>query len=254
MYERLLDHLVCPACDSRFELEAEAAESSDGDREIRDGLLRCGGGDHQYPIVRGIPRLLPDAFEIFAREVQQFALDGASPETREISRSAVAEGGSSRAYDRRTGESFINELKHHEVGDRTWGIDLDERVDTYFAQGVGIPREGLDGKLMVDAGWGNGSQSVAYTAFGLEVIAIDLSSGLEHGHDLRHHYPGARPDRVHFVQADLQQAPLAAGSVDLIHSAGVLQLRSVMTRSAKARGSVLWNSPGLRTCHEHPGC
>lgn len=222
MYERLLDHLVCPACGSRFELEAEAAESSDGDREIRDGLLRCGGGDHRYPIVRGIPRLLPDAFEIFAREVQQFALDGASPETREISRSAVAEGGSSLAYDRRTGESFSNEWKHHELGDRTWGIDLDERVDTYFAQGVGIPREGLDGKLMVDAGCGNGSQSVAYTAFGLEVIAIDLSSGLEHGHDFRHHYPGARPDRVHFVQADLQQPPLAAGSVDLIHSAGVL--------------------------------
>ena len=29
---------------------------------------------------------------------------------------------------------------------------------------------------MLDAGCGNGSQSVAYTALGLEVIAVDLSS------------------------------------------------------------------------------
>ena len=191
MYERLLQYLVCPSCAASLQLEASDEDSAGG--EVVEGLLRCDGGGHTYPIVRGIPRLLPDS-----------------------------DGGDAQSYDRRTGDSFSNEWEHHEVGDRTWGIDLDVRVDTFFVQSIGIPKEELAGKVMVDAGCGNGSQSVAYTAFGIEVIAIDLSSGLEHGYAFRHRYPGARPELVHFVQADLQHPPVRPGSVDLVHSAGVL--------------------------------
>jgi len=101
-------------------------------------------------------------------------------------------------------------------------MELDQRVRGFFLNPIRIPAEELDGMVMLDAGCGNGSQSVAYTEFGLEVIAIDLSSGLDRGHAFRHRRPGARPDRVHFVQADLQSPPLGPDSVDLIHSAGVL--------------------------------
>jgi SAM-dependent methyltransferase len=54
------------------------------------------------------------------------------------------------------------------------------------------------------------------------VIAVDLSAGVEKGEAFRHMHPGARPEHVHFVQADLQSPPLALSSVDIIHSAGVL--------------------------------
>lgn len=215
MYERLLKYLVCPSCGSELQLTA-VGEAGPDEGEISSGLLRCDSGEHTYPVVGGIPRLLPDALETFAEDVAQLtAVAG------------VAAGGADRptagkGYDRRTSETFSHEWEHHELGDRTWGWDLDERVDTYFLQGTGIPKDELDGMLMVDAGCGNGSQSVAYTALGLEVIAIDLSRGLEHGQAFRHQYPGAKPDRVHFVQADLQQPPLPPASVDLIHSAGVL--------------------------------
>ena len=110
----------------------------------------------------------------------------------------------------------------HGLDDRTWGIDLDERVETYFLSSIDNPHEELDGKLMLGAGCGNGSQSMAYTRFALEVIAIGISSGLDHGHAFRHRHLGARPDRVHFVQADLQTPVLAPGSVDIVNSAGVL--------------------------------
>jgi SAM-dependent methyltransferase len=99
---------------------------------------------------------------------------------------------------------------------------LEDRVRWFFLEPLGIPREELAGKVMLDAGCGNGSQSVAYTQFGLEVLALDLSSGLECGYRYRTEHPGARPEAVHFVQADLQRPPLAPECVDIIHSAGVL--------------------------------
>lgn len=221
MYERLLNYLVCPACGSALALTA-VGEEGPGDGEIDSGLLRCDSGEHTYPVVGGIPRLLPDAMQTFAGDVARLSAARAVPATALTGAGGGDRRTAGRDYDRRTSESFSHEWEHHELGDRTWGWELDERVDTYFLQGTGIPKDELDGMLMLDAGCGNGSQSVAYTAFGLEVIAIDLSRGLEHGQAFRHLYPGAQPDRVHFVQADLQHPPLPPASVDIIHSAGVL--------------------------------
>ena len=101
-------------------------------------------------------------------------------------------------------------------------MELEFRVKTFFVEALRVPAESLRGKVLLDAGCGNGSQSVAYTRLGLEAIAVDLSSGLEHGYAFRRMYAGGDPSRVHFVQGDLQRPPLAPESVDLIHSAGVL--------------------------------
>lgn len=127
------------------------------------------------------------------------------------------------SFDWRTRESFSLEWAHYAPGDRTWGMNLDDRVRWFFVEPLRIPLEDLPGKVVLDAGCGNGSQSVAYTELGLEVIAVDLSSGLEHGQVFRNDRPRAVPENVHFVQADLQSPPLAPSAFDIIHSAGVLQ-------------------------------
>ncbi|MBA2334806.1 MAG: class I SAM-dependent methyltransferase [Blastocatellia bacterium] len=101
-------------------------------------------------------------------------------------------------------------------------MELSNRIEGFFLGPIRIPRDELPGKVMLDAGCGNGSQSVAYTEFGLEVVALDLSTGLEKGYAFRDVYSKAKPEMVHFVQADLQNPPLAANSFDIIHSAGVL--------------------------------
>ena len=126
------------------------------------------------------------------------------------------------SYDQQTRENFSYEWNNHELGGTTWGMQLSDRVRWFFLEPLRIPAAELRGKVMLDAGCGNGSQSVAYTALGLEVIAVDLSSGLEHGHAYRRLHLGAVPERVHFVQADLQRPPLGPASMDIIHSAGVL--------------------------------
>ena len=125
-------------------------------------------------------------------------------------------------HDGRTRKSFSKEWNYFDLNGRTWSMDLEDRVKWFFLDPVRISRQDLAGKLMLDAGCGNGTQSVAYTKLGLEVLALDLSSGLEHGHAFRSMYKGADPTKVHFIQADLQNPPLAPASLDLIHSAGVL--------------------------------
>lgn len=55
-----------------------------------------------------------------------------------------------------------------------------------------------------------------------QVIAVDLSTGLEKGYAYRKIHKGAKPEMVHFVNADLQNPPFAENIVDIIHSAGVL--------------------------------
>ncbi len=182
--------------------------------EVLEGFLNCSRG-HWFPVVRGIPRLLPDSLNEHWADLEPHIPAG----------SPLRDGPGSlvdASYDRRTRQNFSHEWDHFELGDRTWGMDLDYRVKTYFIEPLRIPEEDLQGKVLLDAGCGNGSQSVAYTELGLEVIALDISSGVERGQQFRDRRTTARPDRVHFVQADLCSPPIAFGSVDIIHSAGVL--------------------------------
>ena len=215
MRERLLDFLVCPDC--RIELELLKFES-EGD-EIVSGTLHCGNG-HFFPIAGGIPRMLPSSF----RE-HWAAIESKAPRPLPERLALFVQGNGTaaiRQYDTRTKANFSNEWDNHDIGGKTWSMDLDHRVRAFFLEPIRIAEEDLNGKVMIDAGCGNGSQSVAYTEFGLEVIALDLSTGLEKGYAFRDIHSGAVPEKVHFVQADLQRPPVASNSVDIIHSAGVL--------------------------------
>lgn len=217
MYERLLAFLRCPECRSELEMEPHEWQGTGAALEVSEGLLRCGAG-HAYPVVRGIPRMLRGALEEHRERLPEEVGAALGP----ASGGHGSPGRTDPGYDLRTRQNFSLEWEHHELGDRTWGMGVDERVKGFFLDPIGIPVEDMDGMVLLDAGCGNGTQSVAYTEYGLEVLALDLSEGLENGQDFRHVRSGARPDRVHFVQADLRFPPLGPASVDIVHSAGVL--------------------------------
>ncbi len=223
MYERLLRWLVCPECGGALEAEPLVVHHDDGvGAEVHIGLLRC-PEDHWFPVVKGIPRLLPSSLDEHWHDLAEHVHRTGSPAAKALYGRRRRNNLPAGTHDRRTQANFSLEWQYFELGDKTWGIDLDDRVRDFFLDAVRIPVEELDGKVVLDAGCGNGSQSVAYSEFGPDVIAVDISSGLEHGQTYRHMHKGARPERVHFVQADLQSPPLAPASVDIIHSTGVLQ-------------------------------
>lgn len=237
MYLRLLDFLRCPSCQSSLSCVALEYETVEKGSEITSGLLHCASCDEWFPVVRGIPRMLPDALRERWSTIQAYIPQPAPESLRPLIESVNSFRPVS--YDRQTRENFSHEWDNHELGGTTWGMQLSDRVRWFFLEPLRIPTAELRGKVMLDAGCGNGSQSVAYTALGLEVIAVDLSSGLEHGHAYRRLHPGAVPERVHFVQADLQRPPLAPSSVDIIHSAGVLHHTPDTLQTFRALGPLL---------------
>ena len=65
MKERLVPYLACPDCGGDFTLGRTQRQGA----EILDGDLTCGGCRRVYPILRGVPRLLPTGLEHIATEV-----------------------------------------------------------------------------------------------------------------------------------------------------------------------------------------
>lgn len=220
MYLKLLDFLRCPSCQARLKSVALEFEPSSHGDEITSGLLHCLRCEQWFPIARGIPRMLPDSLQEHWATLEPRISGSVPPSLRPLIESAKSVQRAS--YDQRTRKNFSHEWENHELGGKTWGMQLSDRVQWFLLETLRIPVGELRGKVMLDAGCGNGSQSVAYTELGLEVIAMDLSSGLEYGYAYRHLHRGANPALVHFVQGDLQRPPLSPASMDIIHSAGVL--------------------------------
>ena len=206
---RLLEYLRCPDCGKAFSLSPPPREQ--GAHDVGAGLLSCPDG-HVFPIVRGIPRIYPGAWN------EHGGMVGMARPPRRDGRDNAPEP----VQTKRVRMSFSREWANHKLGDRTWYKDLRTRVQRSFLDPIRIPPEELAESVVLDAGCGNGSLSVAMTSYAAEVIAIDLSSGVELGEAFRERWPGSRPQRVHFVQGDLQRPPLEPGSVDIIHSQGVL--------------------------------
>src|SRR5688572_1951154 len=216
MRNRLLQILRCPDCSGV--LNVTPFETS-GD-EIVTGILSC-PEQHYFPISKGVPRMLPNSLADYWPEIEFVVPTPPPPVLEDLIRKEGFKV-SGESFDKRTKANFSNEWDHHDIGGRTWTMELSDRIRWFFLDPIRIPKEDLKGKLLLDAGCGNGSQSVAYTEFGLEVVALDLSTGLEKGQAFRDIYKKAVRENVHFVQADLQKPPLAPGSFDIIHSGGVL--------------------------------
>ena len=69
MKNKLLDYLICPFCHSDFKLNVSMAEED----EIIEGNLVCLGCSADYPILRGIPRILcKDRDKILKRTAKNF--------------------------------------------------------------------------------------------------------------------------------------------------------------------------------------
>jgi SAM-dependent methyltransferase len=160
--QALLADLRCPLCRSAF--------------SKFDGTLVC-ARDHAFPVVRGIPRLVPEA-----------SLD---PERR---RTAAAFGYSWTHYPKQN--------PYTEEQWRDWVYPLS-------------PADFV-GKVVLDAGCGLGGFAEYARAWGAaRVVGIDFSAAIDAARD-------RLGDTVELVYGDLYALPLAASSIDLAYSIGVL--------------------------------
>jgi SAM-dependent methyltransferase len=144
---RALEYLACPACSGAF------TSSAVGQDEIETGELVCDGCKRTYPILRGVPRLLPGTIEV------------------DKLRTADAFGWEWQEFTRLHGS---DEVYHEQFLD--W---IDPIQPDFFRN-----------KVVLDGGCGMGRFSAASAAFGArDVLAIDLSDAVEAAYENTKHLP-----------------------------------------------------------------
>jgi len=179
MHIRLLDLLVCPEC--RQSLTLDAAAVRDGDA-VSAGVLSCPKG-HRFPIVSGIPRFV------------QHDLDADQARSRDS-----------------FGYEWTKLYPEHGHGTAEWQAER----DIFLEYTRTVPSD-FRGKLVLDAGCGNGRYAKLVNDWGGRVVAVDISSAVE----IAQRNVGGRAD-VDVVQADLFRLPFRPDSFDVVYSVGVL--------------------------------
>lgn len=217
MRERLQDLLVCPACGSALEQHVIAH----GDHgEIQQALLLC-SAQHVYPVVRGIPRMLPgtlaSARAAFGPAIRALP---AAVQVRFEAASAERDPRFERDFAH-TLKSFSSEWDGIREAERAWGLDVAARRDM-FLRAFDLRPDELAGQVILDAGCGHGEVEMALLGTGAEVFAMDLSSSVDAVAARLQRIDPEAAARVHLVQGNVHFPPFREGAFDLVHSAGVL--------------------------------
>ena len=210
----LLEHLVCPGCKgalqwSEFERESE---------HLMEGALQCPGCSSWYPVTGGIPRLVAPALRNeltlafrnrFGARLRFGRIEADSPSLP----AADALSGVKAHTQQNFGFEWTAYARHG-WDDPQYNIASEEQVFRY--KSLLDPSE-LVGKLVLDAGCGNGRYTYWASRYGGRVIGVDLTQAVEAA------FQNTRTiEAVGIVQGDLFQLPFRTEVFDLAFSIGVL--------------------------------
>jgi SAM-dependent methyltransferase len=178
MHTWLLDLVVCPECGGSLRLDA-AEQRGD---VVSAGTLACSAG-HAFPIVSGVPRFV------------QHELNADQARTRDS-----------------FGYEWTRLYPEHGHLSAEWQAER----DIFLEYTRTVPSD-YRGKLVLDAGCGNGRYAKLANDWGARVVAVDISSAV----DIAQKNVGDRAD-VDVVQADLFKLPFRPATFDVAYSIGVL--------------------------------
>jgi len=200
MKHRLLEWLQCPWCGGAFTVESFVSTES-GD--IDEGVLRCGCA-RVFPIVRGIPRILADAFvlhpDFAARYRSRLPATLPQHEPAEPHAEAIRSTRESFGYQWTVFSEMV--------------VDFRENFLQYISP---VDERFFPGKLGLDLGCGFGRHIYNAAKFGAEMVGVDISEAIE---STRANVEGL--PNVHLVQADVYHLPFRPGVFDFAYSIGVL--------------------------------
>ncbi len=223
-----LDLLCCPSCRQELELTVFAENGKMGNHsavqdcedETFEGLLKCKCGN-TYPVIDGVPRFLENGLGNFPEFVERYeAQIKTKAALKELPRPLPKENKTDDYdYIRR---SFSKEWKVFDYSnDKTWGWSLEERKKV-FLQDVALTESQLRGRVLLDAGCGNGTLTAALSTFGMRVVGMDLHDGLGLANRNRARSAGEYWRNVHFAQGNLFTPCLKRDSFDVVYSSGVI--------------------------------
>lgn len=201
MMKGLMEYLICPVCGGELFLTELEYNGS----VIEEGILHCGSCKIEYPIIKGIPRLLPtellpklvSGYEAFLKKHNLARLD-------EIQFTAYD-------TDERIAKGFEFEWKKHSK------ILSEHEEEFLHVLGDVIAPASLKGKVVLDAGCGQGRFTYFSHKYGAHtIIAFDL------GEQVLLASRNLRPyENIHVVQASIYKPPFRS-VFDQIFSIGVI--------------------------------
>jgi 2-polyprenyl-3-methyl-5-hydroxy-6-metoxy-1,4-benzoquinol methylase len=218
MHEKLLNLLRCPVSRSPLTLEIIKKTTKTfrtGEEEIISEGILFAREDWFYPVIGGIPRLGVESFidqaGFLSRHLPDYAQRRARLETRHAGLLRYI-----LEKNRKTKESFSYEWSlYNYTEDRTWEAG-GEALLMRFLEETAETGESIKGKLIFDAGCGNGHLNQFIAAAGATVIGLDFSNSIERA------FQENKQREAIFIQGDVQFPPLAYSRFDIVHSSGVL--------------------------------
>jgi SAM-dependent methyltransferase/uncharacterized protein YbaR (Trm112 family) len=235
---RLLDFIVCPSCRSRLSLAIIDQQRDTGfisnqdklythfetqcsdkdawvkkyDTTINTGFLHCQCGT-SFPVIHGVPRLILNAKKQFSRFYQEYK-DTLNLNTLETQEQVIT-------YHSNSKKSFEFQWSKYKYKDRTWGKTLAVRL-AEFQDNFQITTDDLKGKLIYDAGCGNGRLVAGLAPYGCETVALDYTESVVSAEKNKAQFSKEYSPFVHYVQGDLSSPPIKKNRFDFIHSSGVI--------------------------------
>ena len=174
MKKRLLEFIVCPGCGGPLELRTDKTEGE----EIIEGALACGGCRKSFPVMRGVPRLQPEAVSI-----EQQA----------------------------TADAFGYEWTHFTELEDTYEAEFLDWIHP-------VGKDFFSGKLVLDGGCGKGRHVALSAAFGAaDVVGIDLSAAVETAFANTRHLPNAHIVQADIYHPPLRPVFQYAYSIGVLH-------------------------------------
>jgi 2-polyprenyl-3-methyl-5-hydroxy-6-metoxy-1,4-benzoquinol methylase/uncharacterized protein YbaR (Trm112 family) len=187
-----------------LDLRTFTVEKNSSPQEIKSGMLRCEVCGRVYPIVDGIPRMLPDSAEEFAEMMEGFGVP------RNTCRENERRVERFRQLHDATRQASTFESLHYPSP----GFEENRR---FFESSTGYNSRQLAGKTVLDAGCGTGRSLEVAASMGAHVVGIDLSRSVDRAYRETRFKP-----QVDLIQGDLTNPPLRSESFDAIYSIDVL--------------------------------
>ena len=218
MQDSLLAFLRCPVTRSSLTISIikkskKILDNAETD-VIEEAVLSAAEGWF-YPVIKGIPRLNVEAVYDYA-DFLRLALPDYEERMKKLLENYAALIALVQKKNKRTKESFALEWAIYDYdNDKTWDADADGMLNR-FLQETDETIESLQGKIIFDAGCGNGFLNALLAEKGVTNIAMDFSNSIEKA------YERNQCSLVHYIQGDVQFPPLQFNHFDIVHSSGVL--------------------------------
>lgn len=224
MKKRLLELIECKKCKSDFDLHTFKKENN----EIKDGVLICPQCKQYHYIIDFIPRILPKSIYYNPQFKIRY-----NNKIKKLIKTEIYlnEKDSLKKLKKSNIKYFGHEWVHfdrHGFDDKTYNKKFEKKI---FHEKTLLRKSEIKGKLILDAGCGNGRYTYQALNCGAEVVGFDLGPGVESAYNNTKQFK-----KAHIIQTDIFNLPFKKNIFDVVFTIGVIHHTG---NSKKALASVL---------------